>query len=78
MDVGGVIHQVEHRRAAGDQAEGPVSRRGQVRQELAQVAALQQAVLIPLLVLHHLQPVQDEERAPRAQHGADHLRPDVG
>ena len=71
MGVGGVIHQVEQGCAAGDEAEGLIIRSGEKGQQVAQVVALQESVLITLLML---QDFEDEEITSRAEHRADDLR----
>src|SRR5712692_1328705 len=60
LGIGGVLHQVEQRHAARDQAEGTVSRRSEVAQEFAQDAALGETILVALLVLHHLESIENE------------------
>ena len=78
MAVGGVIHQVEQGRAAGDEAERLVIGARKVGQQIAQVVAGHQPVLVAFLVLEHFQPVQHEQVLARAEHRADDLRPQAG
>ena len=73
MSVGGVIHQVEQRRAAGDQAERSVIWVGEEGQQVAQVIALQKSILVAFLMLHDFESIQYEEITSCVEHGANDL-----
>ena len=78
MGVGGVLHQVKHGRAAGDETERLIIGVGEVGQQVAQVIALEQAVLVAFLMLQDFESVQHEEIASRPKHCADDLRAQAG
>ena len=78
MSVGGVLHQVKHGRAAGDETERLIIGAGEVGQQVAQVIAGQQSVLVAFLMLQDFESIQHEEIASRTKHGANDLRPQAG
>ena len=70
--VGGKADHVHQWSAACDQTERIMVRRSKELQESLQVRTANSSVHIAVLILQHLQAIQDEEITPGTEHGCDY------